>query len=79
MILKLFKKVLGIGRKQREKKAQKRMRRFFRRVIGSALTLGLAAGGTYMAYTHRKELCASLLDKVMPEGKIKDKLAARLA
>ena len=79
MILKLFKKVLGIGRKQRKKKAQKRMRRFFRHVIGSALTLGLAAGGTYMAYTHRKELCASLLDKVMPEGKIKDKLAARLA
>ena len=79
MMLKLFKKLLGIGRKERKRKAQKRMRRFFRRVIGSVLTLGLAAGGTYMAFTHRKMLCASLLDKVLPEGKIKDKLTARLA
>ena len=79
MILKIVKKILGIGRIKRKKKAQKRIRRFFRRLIGSVLMLGLAALGTYMGFTHRKELRASLLDKLLPEGKLKEKLAARLA
>ncbi len=79
MILKLIKKLLGIGRKQRKKKAQKRMRRFVRKLVGSTAMLGLAVGGTYMAYTHRKELGASVLDRILPDGKIKDKLTARLA
>lgn len=79
MILKLVKKLLGIGRKQRKKRAQKRMRRFVRKLVGSCLTLGLTVGGIYMGYTHRKELSAQVLDKLLPDGKIKDKLTARLA
>ena len=79
MILKLFKTILGIGRKKRKKKAQKRLRRFVRKLVGSCLTLGLAAGGIYMGYNHRKELSAHVLNKLLPDGKIKDKLAARHA
>ena len=79
MIVKLIKKLFQRGQKKRKKKAQKRVRRFFRRLIGSVAMLGLAALGVYMGFTHRQEIKASVLGKILPDGKLKDKLTARMA
>ncbi len=64
MILKLIKKLLLRGRKKRQKKAHRRVRRFFRKLIGSVLMLVLAAAGTYFSYQNRHEILSALKSKV---------------
>ena len=69
MILKLIKKLLQHGKKKRQKKAKRRVRRFFRKVLGSVLLLGLAGAGTYFSYMNRHEILGALKTKVA--GKLK--------
>ena len=64
MILKLVKALLQRGRKKRQKKAKRRVRRFFRKLLGSVLMLALAAVGTYLSYENRHEIVAALKTKV---------------
>ena len=80
MIFKVVKKSLQRGqkRKKKQKQRQKRIRRFIRRLIGSATLLGLAALGVYLGYTQRKQIKAMILDKILPEGKLKGKLTAKV-
>ena len=64
MIFKLIKKLLQRGRKNRQKKAKRRVRRFFRKLLGSVLMLALAAVGTYLSYMNRHEILSALKTKV---------------
>ena len=64
MILKLMKALLQRGHKRRQKKAKRRVRRFFRKLLGTALLLALAAAGTYLSYSNRHEILSALKTKV---------------
>ena len=85
MIFKLVKKVLHWGKKKekkekkkKQKQRKKRVRRFVRRLIGFTLLLCLAAGGVFVVYTQRSQIKAMILDKVLPDGKLKEKLMAKV-
>ena len=69
MILKLIKKMLQHGKKVRQKKAKRRVRRFCRKLLGSVLLLVLAGAGTYFSYLNRHQILGAVKAKI--GGKLK--------